>query len=345
MRFGFMLLAASVAAGTLWACKKSGDDASARMAAFKDKMCACKDRACIDQVTGEMAKWSADHRGEATEKASEADQKKMAGISEAITKCMTQVARDAAAASATGPGAAGSAADGSGSAGGDGAAAGGTDGAGAAGGAAAGSAAGAPAETMAHRAGNCPSTVLGATTKVAVKGKAVVVTIESSDKDAVAAIRKRADELLAEKQDRPTGVGHDMKGTHGGSKGLCPVYVPDGAKAKAQRHPKGVSVAITTDKPDELAKEIDGRIARAVEWVKANVKPGDKGNQGGVGGGKGEDGSNHSGKGDGKGHERKKDGDGGGKGTGGGGGAGTGGGARAGKEGKGGGSGAGSSGW
>jgi hypothetical protein len=81
------------------------------------------------------------------------------------------------------------------------------------------------------------------------------------------------------------------------------------------------------DKPDELAKEIDARIARAAEWVAANVKPGDKGNQGGVGGGKGEDGSNHSGKGDGKGHERKKGG-GGGKGTGGGGGAGTGGGGK-----------------
>jgi hypothetical protein len=179
---------------------------------------------------------------------------------------------------------------------------------------------------MAHRAGMCPSTVLTATTKAAVKGKAVVLTIESTDKDAIAAIQKRTDELLGEKRDAPTGVGHDMKGTHGGSQGLCPVHVPDGSKATAKHEAKGVIVTITPkDKPDELAKEIDGRIAKAAEWVKANVKEGDKRNQGGVGGGKGDDGSNHSGKGDGKGRERKKS-DGGGKGTGGGGGGGTGGG-------------------
>jgi hypothetical protein len=76
------------------------------------------------------------------------------------------------------------------------------------------------------------------------------------------------------------------------------------------------------DQARELAQEVDGRIAKAADWVKANVKDGDKQNQGGVGGGKGDDGSNHSGKGDGKGHLRK----GGGGGTGGGTGAGTGGG-------------------
>jgi len=182
-------------------------------------------------------------------------------------------------------------------------------------------------EQMAHRAGMCPSTVLGATTKSAMKGKTVVVTIESTDKAAIAAIQKRTDELLAEKKHPPTGNGHDMKGTHGGGQGLCPVYVPEGAKATAKHEAKGVVVTITPkDKPDDLAKEIEGRIAKAEDWVKANMK-GDKQNQGGIGGGKGEDGMNHSGKGDGKGHERKKGGGGGGgKGTGGGGGAGNGGG-------------------
>jgi len=72
--------------------------------------------------------------------------------------------------------------------------------------ASAGSGASAPAaEAMSHRAGMCPSTVLGATTKAAVKGKAVVLTIESSDRDAIASIRKRTDELLAEKRDAPSG--------------------------------------------------------------------------------------------------------------------------------------------
>jgi hypothetical protein len=185
-----------------------------------------------------------------------------------------------------------------------------------------GSAAG---EQMAHRAGMCPSTVLGAKTTEAVKGKAVVVKVESADKDAIAAIQRRTDKLLAEKKAGPaSSTVHDQKGAYGGSKGLCPVYVADGATATAKHEAKGVIVTITPKgKPDELAKEIDARIARAADWVKTNVKEGDKGNQGGVGGGQGEDGSNHSGKGDGKGQERKK---GGGKGTGGGGGKGTGGG-------------------
>jgi hypothetical protein len=196
--------------------------------------------------------------------------------------------------------------------------------------AAAAGAGGSAAEAMAHKAGMCPSTVLGATTKEAVKGKAVVVTIESTDPDAIAAIKRRTDELLAEKKSaKAPSMAHDQKGAHGGGVGLCPVYVPEGAKAAAKHVAKGVVVTITPkDKPDELAKDIDARIAKAADWVAANVKPGDKGNQGGVGGGKGDDGSNHSGKGDGKGHDRKKGGGGGGgKGTGGGGGAGTGSGA------------------
>jgi hypothetical protein len=208
---------------------------------------------------------------------------------------------------------------------GSGSAAAGSDG-GSAAMAAAGSGAGsAEPEGMAHRAGMCPSTVLGATTKSAIKGKTVVVTIESTDKDAIVAIQKRTDKLLGEKKPAVVaGVGHDQKGTHGGGRGLCPVYVPEGAKATAKHEAKGVVVTITPkDKPDELGKEIDGRIAKASDWVKSNVKDGDNKNQGGVGGGKGDDGSNHSGKGDGKGHERKK-GTGGGNGTGGGGGGGTG---------------------
>lgn len=161
-----------------------------------------------------------------------------------------------------------------------------------------------------HHAGMCPSTVLGSTTTAKVKGKAVVVSIESGDKDAITAIQKRTDELLAEKKTGPNGgAGHDQKGTHGGGNGLCPVYVPDGAAATAKHDPKGVVVMITPKEgTEDLAKEIDGRITKANDWVKANVKDGDKQNQGGVGGGKGDDGSNHSGKGDGKGHERKQTG-------------------------------------
>lgn len=192
--------------------------------------------------------------------------------------------------------------------------------------------AGAGSDTgMAHHAGNCPSTVYGSTTKAEVKGKDVVVSITSTDKDAVVAIQKRTDDLLkqrAEKKD--VGTAHDQKGTHGQVVGLCPVHIPDGATAKGKHEKDGVVVTITPkDKPDELKTEIDGRITKAADWVKANIQPGDKGNQGGVGGGKAHEGMNHSGSGDAKGMQRKKGdggGGGGGDGTGGGGGKGTGGG-------------------
>lgn len=183
------------------------------------------------------------------------------------------------------------------------------------------------ATTMANKAGMCPSTVFGSTTTSELKGKDVVVTVTATDKDAIASIQRRAEELLAEKKDGgPGGGGHDSKGTHGGASGMCPVFVPEGATAAVKKDAKGVVVTITAkDKPDELAKTIAERVTKAAEWTKANVKEGDKGNQGGVGGGKGDHGGNHSGEGDSKGVERKG-GDGGGAGTGGGGGKGTGGG-------------------
>lgn len=188
------------------------------------------------------------------------------------------------------------------------------------------------ATTMTKKAGNCPSTVFSATTKAEVKGKDVVVTVTSDDKDAIATIQRRAEELVGEKKDAPgAGGGHDQKGTHGGGAGVCPVHMPEGATATFAKDPKGAVVTITPkDKPDALKAEIDARITRATEWMKENVKAGEKGTQGGVGGGKGEHGGNHSGQGDAKGVERKGSGadtgGGGGKGTGGGGGKGTGGG-------------------
>jgi hypothetical protein len=190
----------------------------------------------------------------------------------------------------------------------------------------AGSGSGSAAEAMPNKAGNCPSTVLGSTTKAAVKGKDVVLTITATDKDAIATIQRRAEELLKEKADGGAASGaHDQKGTHGGGAGICPVYWEDGGKATSKKDAKGVVITITPkDKPDDLKKQIDERITKAADYVKANVKPGDDKNEGGVGGGKGEHGGNHSGEGDGKGKDRK--GGGSGAGTGGGGGKGTGGG-------------------
>ncbi len=194
-----------------------------------------------------------------------------------------------------------------------------------------GSAAGSgDANTMTKRAGNCPSTVLGAATKVEVKGKDVVLTITADDKDAVSTIQRRAEELIASKKAAAgaTPGGHDQKGTHGGGAGICPVHTPEGATATAKNQKNGVTITITPkDNPDALKTDLEARIAKADEWMKANIQPGEKGNQGGVGGGKGEHGGTHSGEGDSKGVERKKaGGGGGGADTGGGGGKGTGGG-------------------
>lgn len=159
---------------------------------------------------------------------------------------------------------------------------------------------------MAHQAGNCPSTVLGATTTAQVKAKAVVVTVSSKDKDAIAAIQKRAEEMLKVRLDGKVAEGHDRQGTHGGKTGVCPIVLPEGAKATAKNDKAGVVITITpVDKVDDLKTAIDERIAKAAQWVKENIEAGDQGNSGGVGGGEGKDGSNHSGKGDGKGRERK----------------------------------------
>jgi hypothetical protein len=170
--------------------------------------------------------------------------------------------------------------------------------------------------------------VFGAVTKAEVKGKDIVLTIVSEDKDAVLAIQKRTELLLKEKQDGGKGAAHDQKGTHGGTMGICPVFYGEGGAAKAKNDAKGVTITITPkdEKPEDLKAKIDDRIAKAIEFVNKNIKPGTEGNTGGVGGGKGEHGSRHQGSGDAKGKDRKG-GTGGGAGTGGGGGAGTGGGA------------------
>ncbi len=190
------------------------------------------------------------------------------------------------------------------------------------------------ATQMPKKGGNCPSTVAGSTTKAELKDGKIMLTITSDDKDAIAAIQKRTTELLKEKTDGGApGTGHDQKGTHGGGMGLCPVHLDEGGTASSKIDAKGVVITITPKgKADVLKGEIDSRITKAAEYVKANVKPGGEGTTGGVGGGKGEHGSNHSGHGDAKGKERKGSGDGtgkgdgkgGGKGNGGGGGAGTG---------------------
>lgn len=76
-------------------CKKKGGagDAIAKMTDFKDQMCKCADKACADKVTEQMTKWGQDMAKEGGDKAaaiSEDDTKKMAAVTEEMTKCMTK---------------------------------------------------------------------------------------------------------------------------------------------------------------------------------------------------------------------------------------------------------------
>ena len=110
MRVAYMFLAMSLA--TAPACKKSGGagEAIAKMTEVKDKICACKDKACVDAATAELTKWGTDHAKGDPGKVSEADQQKLTAVSEEMTKCMTKVLTDAATSGAAAMGSAGSAA-------------------------------------------------------------------------------------------------------------------------------------------------------------------------------------------------------------------------------------------
>lgn len=159
---------------------------------------------------------------------------------------------------------------------------------------------------MANKAGMCPSTVATSTTKVESKDGKVMITITSEDKDAIESIQRRTETLLKTKANNKTGSTHDGKGTHGGQSGICPVFVPEGATATSAKDAKGAVVTLTAKDAaaaDKIKADVEGRITKAAEWTKANVKDGDKGTTGGVGGGDGKHGGNHSGDGDSKGKE------------------------------------------
>jgi hypothetical protein len=324
MRYA-LVIATALLAST--GCKKKGaGDIVDKMKEFSKKMCDCADKKCADGVEADYRKWIASTTASAGDKGPTQNKEEAQAMQEASTAYASCLGKKMAMGG-----------DGSGSAKGpdNGSAKGPDSGSGsqAATGPGSGSApAGDGKLEGSHQAGNCPSMVSGSTTTAELKGKDILVKVTSKDKDAILAIQKRAEALIKEKADNVTGGAHDQKGSHGGGRGLCPVYVGDGGKAVAKNEADGVTITITAkDKPEELKKAIDERIPKAAEWLKANVKEGDKGTQGGVGGGSGDHGANHSGKGDGKGKERKDgsgggSGGGGGKGTGGGGGAGTGGG-------------------
>jgi hypothetical protein len=158
-------------------------------------------------------------------------------------------------------------------------------------------------ETMAKKAGNCPSTVVGAVTTVSGAGSdgRIVLDITSADAGAVPAIRLRAAHLVDVQGAPPGSVQHTGEGTGGGDAGVCPVIVRDSRLEMAEID-GGVRVTIwpaDRDAGGRLRAEIDARIEKARAWTAAHIKQtGEHGGLGGDGGGRGGHGANRSGKGD-----------------------------------------------
>ncbi len=113
---------ALLAGGSLAAfgCKPTSgaDDAIAKLAELKDKMCACKDHACTARVSEEMTRWGqeiAKAGGDKEARRSPEDMKQMRQVTEDLIRCETKIVTDAAhvvtstAGTAMGSGSAGSA--------------------------------------------------------------------------------------------------------------------------------------------------------------------------------------------------------------------------------------------
>jgi hypothetical protein len=176
-------------------------------------------------------------------------------------------------------------------------------------------------DKMANETGNCPSTVVGAETKVvdkASKDGKVVVAITSKEKDVVPTIRARAKHLVDVQGAPDTTVKHTGEGTGGGAVGLCPVFAAEGQKVSMKEIDGGVEITLETakDKGEALLAEVKARADKAKAWTDENIKQaGEFGAKGGDGGLTGGHGGNRTGKGDASG---PRTGGGGGKGTGGG---------------------------
>jgi hypothetical protein len=73
--------------------RRGAAEAIAKMSAFRDRMCVCRDQACVDRVNADMTAWGTEMARSAgrDDKVSESDTKKMFEISESTTRCMTKV--------------------------------------------------------------------------------------------------------------------------------------------------------------------------------------------------------------------------------------------------------------
>ena len=64
--------------------------AIAKMSGFRDAMCACADKACVQRITEDIGRWGQELARESEEKLSptESETKQMAAIAESLAKCM-----------------------------------------------------------------------------------------------------------------------------------------------------------------------------------------------------------------------------------------------------------------
>jgi hypothetical protein len=78
----------------LAACKSDVDEAVGKMKKFADDMCACKDKACAEKVSAEMAKYgeemSKKHEGKEEPKISDAQKKEMEDSTKKLMECTTK---------------------------------------------------------------------------------------------------------------------------------------------------------------------------------------------------------------------------------------------------------------
>jgi hypothetical protein len=74
--------------------KNKDGESIAKMTELKDKMCACKDKACSDTVSDELSKWTQEQAKAAGDKPvppSKDDAKKTAAITAELVKCMLKL--------------------------------------------------------------------------------------------------------------------------------------------------------------------------------------------------------------------------------------------------------------
>jgi hypothetical protein len=68
-------------------------DMIARMGSFRDDMCTCKDKPCAERVTEALTRWGEQMAArpvrDAEHKITEEENRQMAELAEAMTKCMT----------------------------------------------------------------------------------------------------------------------------------------------------------------------------------------------------------------------------------------------------------------